>query len=201
MGIRPLGPAGMGCRLSLRDCGGAAPGPLQHPEEHRQALLRRAASPAAGAIVASTVFYYPTGFQTKPQAYLAVLLFIVPALLMVSTIRFRSFKTIDVGVRRRYQSSDRAGRRPGVAGHVPARGAAGDGLPLFRLAGFIGLAAAQAARPRARGYAAGGTVGRVIVTVVPLPRSLSTVIVPPWSSTLRFAMVRPSPVPLARVEK
>ena len=62
------------------------------------------ASPAAGAIVASTVFYYPTGFQTKPEAYLAVLLLIVPALLMVSTIRFRSFKTIDVGIRRRYQS-------------------------------------------------------------------------------------------------
>jgi CDP-diacylglycerol--serine O-phosphatidyltransferase len=62
------------------------------------------ASPAAGAIVAATVFYYPGGFQTKPAAYLAVLLLIVPALLMVSTIRFRSFKTIDVGVRRRYQT-------------------------------------------------------------------------------------------------
>jgi CDP-diacylglycerol---serine O-phosphatidyltransferase len=62
------------------------------------------ASPAAGAIVAATVFYYPTGFQERPEAYLAVLLVIVPALLMVSTIRFRSFKTIDVGVRRRYQT-------------------------------------------------------------------------------------------------
>jgi CDP-diacylglycerol--serine O-phosphatidyltransferase len=62
------------------------------------------ASPAAGAIVASTVFYYPEGFQTKPTAYVAVLLVIVPALLMVSTVRFRSFKTIDVGVRRRYQT-------------------------------------------------------------------------------------------------
>jgi CDP-diacylglycerol--serine O-phosphatidyltransferase len=62
------------------------------------------ASPAAGAIVASTVFYYPQGFQAKPAAYLAVGLVVVPALLMVSTMRFRSFKTIDVGVRRRYQT-------------------------------------------------------------------------------------------------
>jgi len=62
------------------------------------------ASPAAGAIVAATVFYYPAGFQGKPEAYLAVVLLIIPALLMVSTIRFRSFKTIDVGVRRRYQT-------------------------------------------------------------------------------------------------
>jgi CDP-diacylglycerol---serine O-phosphatidyltransferase len=62
------------------------------------------ASPAAGAIVASTVFYYPQGFQSRPAAYLAVVLVIVPALLMVSTVRFRSFKTIDVGVRRRYQT-------------------------------------------------------------------------------------------------
>ena len=62
------------------------------------------ASPAAGALVAATVFYYPTGLQAKPEAYLAVLLVVLPALLMVSTIRFRSFKTISFGVRRRYQS-------------------------------------------------------------------------------------------------
>jgi CDP-diacylglycerol--serine O-phosphatidyltransferase len=62
------------------------------------------ASPAAGAIVASTVFYYPAGLQGRPEAYLAVLLLVVPALLMVSTIRFRSFKTIDIGIRRRYQT-------------------------------------------------------------------------------------------------
>jgi CDP-diacylglycerol--serine O-phosphatidyltransferase len=62
------------------------------------------ASPAAGAIIASTVFYYPVGLEAKPEAYLAVVLVIVPALLMVSTVRFRSFKTIDIGVRRRYQT-------------------------------------------------------------------------------------------------
>ena len=61
------------------------------------------ASPAAAAIVASTVFYYPDGLQSRPQALLGVVLVVVPALLMVSTLRFRSFKTIDLGERRRYQ--------------------------------------------------------------------------------------------------
>ena len=61
------------------------------------------ASPAAAAIVASTVFYYPTGLLARPEAFLAVVLVIVPALLMVSTIRFRSFKTVDLGQRRRYR--------------------------------------------------------------------------------------------------
>lgn len=62
------------------------------------------ASPAAGALIAATVFYYPAGLPDRPEAFLAVPLVIVPALLMVSTIRFRSFKTIDIGIRRRYQS-------------------------------------------------------------------------------------------------
>ena len=61
------------------------------------------ASPAAAAIVASTVFYYPDGLKTRPEAFLGVVLVVVPALLMVSTIRFRSFKTIDMGERRGYQ--------------------------------------------------------------------------------------------------
>ena len=61
------------------------------------------ASPAAAAIVASTVFYYPQGLRGRPEAFLGVVLVVVPALLMVSTIRFRSFKTIDLGERRRYQ--------------------------------------------------------------------------------------------------
>jgi CDP-diacylglycerol---serine O-phosphatidyltransferase len=60
------------------------------------------ASPAAGAIVAATVFYYPVGLHTRAQALFGVVLVVLPALLMVSTIRFRSFKTIDMGQRRRY---------------------------------------------------------------------------------------------------
>jgi CDP-diacylglycerol--serine O-phosphatidyltransferase len=60
------------------------------------------ASPAAAAIIASTVFYYPVRLTTRPEALLCVVMVVVPALLMVSTIRFRSFKTFDLGERRRY---------------------------------------------------------------------------------------------------
>ncbi|MEW6321788.1 MAG: CDP-diacylglycerol--serine O-phosphatidyltransferase [Acidobacteriota bacterium] len=61
-------------------------------------------SPAAAAIPAATVFYYPAGLQARPEAYLGLAVMLVPALLMVSTIRFRSFKTFDLRARRRYQS-------------------------------------------------------------------------------------------------
>ena len=60
------------------------------------------ASPAAAAIIASTIFYYPTGLHTRGEAWLGVVMVLVPALLMVSTIRFRSFKTFDLRARRRY---------------------------------------------------------------------------------------------------
>jgi len=59
-------------------------------------------SPAAAAVPATTIYFYPEGFQS-PLAALAVLaLVIVPGLLMVSTIRFYSFKTIDLQSRRAY---------------------------------------------------------------------------------------------------
>jgi CDP-diacylglycerol--serine O-phosphatidyltransferase len=57
-------------------------------------------SPAAAGLVAATVFYFPQGLQTKPIAWLGMVMLIVPALLMVSTIRFQSFKTFDLGMRR-----------------------------------------------------------------------------------------------------
>src|SRR5687767_15893270 len=59
-------------------------------------------SPAAAAVPAATVFAYPAGVTTSPQALLVVAMVVVPALLMVSTIRFRSFKTFDLGARRSY---------------------------------------------------------------------------------------------------
>jgi CDP-diacylglycerol--serine O-phosphatidyltransferase len=59
-------------------------------------------SPAAAAVPATTIFLYPEGFQS-PLAALAVLaLVIVPGLLMVSTVRFYSFKTLDLQSRRAY---------------------------------------------------------------------------------------------------
>jgi len=57
-------------------------------------------SPAAAGLVASTVFYFPEGLQAKPLAWIGVVMLMVPALLMVSTIRFQSFKTFDLGMRR-----------------------------------------------------------------------------------------------------
>jgi CDP-diacylglycerol--serine O-phosphatidyltransferase len=57
-------------------------------------------SPAAAGLVAATVFYFPEGLQAKPLAWLGVVMLIVPALLMVSSIRFQSFKTFDLGMRR-----------------------------------------------------------------------------------------------------
>ncbi|MCC7179120.1 MAG: CDP-diacylglycerol--serine O-phosphatidyltransferase [Acidobacteria bacterium] len=60
-------------------------------------------SPAAAAIPAATVFYFPDGMQTYPQALPALAVVLVPALLMVSTIRFRSFKSLDLGTKRSYR--------------------------------------------------------------------------------------------------
>jgi CDP-diacylglycerol--serine O-phosphatidyltransferase len=59
-------------------------------------------SPAAAAIPAATVFAYPWGMQSYTEALPALAIVIVPALLMVSTIRFRAFKNIDLAARRKY---------------------------------------------------------------------------------------------------
>jgi CDP-diacylglycerol--serine O-phosphatidyltransferase len=59
-------------------------------------------SPAAAGVPAATVFSYPAGLVNSTEALAALAMMLVPALLMVSTIRFRSFKTIDLRVRRPY---------------------------------------------------------------------------------------------------
>jgi CDP-diacylglycerol--serine O-phosphatidyltransferase len=59
-------------------------------------------SPAAAAIPAATVFAYPTGLYDYREALPALAMVLVPAVLMVSTIRFRSFKTLDSQSRRPY---------------------------------------------------------------------------------------------------
>lgn len=59
-------------------------------------------SPAAAAVPAATVFAYPQGLLDFQHSLLALPMVVVPAILMVSTIRFRSFKTIDLQVRRPY---------------------------------------------------------------------------------------------------
>jgi len=59
-------------------------------------------SPAAAAIPAATVFVYPMGLNDYRAALPALAMVLLPAALMVSTIRFRSFKTIDLQSRRSY---------------------------------------------------------------------------------------------------
>lgn len=60
-------------------------------------------SPAAAGVLASTVFFYPEGLTQFRSSLPAILLVVVPALLMVSTVRFRSFKTIDLQARRPFR--------------------------------------------------------------------------------------------------
>jgi len=59
-------------------------------------------SPAAAAVPATTIFLYPQGFRSPLEAVAVLALVIVPGLLMVSTIRFYSFKTVDLQSRRAY---------------------------------------------------------------------------------------------------
>jgi CDP-diacylglycerol--serine O-phosphatidyltransferase len=60
-------------------------------------------SPAAAGVPAATVFAYPYGLHDVREALPALLMVVVPALLMVSTIRFRSFKTFDLQKRRPFR--------------------------------------------------------------------------------------------------
>jgi CDP-diacylglycerol--serine O-phosphatidyltransferase len=63
-------------------------------------------SPAAAAIPAATVFLastqYPDGLSDYREALPVLAMVLVPAVLMVSTIRFRSFKTLASPTRRPY---------------------------------------------------------------------------------------------------
>lgn len=59
-------------------------------------------SPPAAGVVASTVFAFPRELSGYPQLLAAVAVVVLPAILMVSTIRFRSFKTLNFGYQRTY---------------------------------------------------------------------------------------------------
>jgi CDP-diacylglycerol--serine O-phosphatidyltransferase len=54
-------------------------------------------SPAAAGVVAATIFAWPDLPSGSMHVLAPVTAMLVPALLMVSTIRFRSFKTINLG--------------------------------------------------------------------------------------------------------
>jgi CDP-diacylglycerol--serine O-phosphatidyltransferase len=72
------------------------------PARSTSATSWACSSPAAATVPASTIFAYPSGFQEPIGAIPVLALVLVPAFLMVSTIRFRSFKTFDLQARRSY---------------------------------------------------------------------------------------------------
>ena len=59
--------------------------------------------PAAAAVIASTVFIYPYGLYDYRAALPALVMVLVPAVLMVSTIKYRSFKDLDLRSRRSFR--------------------------------------------------------------------------------------------------
>ncbi len=59
-------------------------------------------SPAAAGVPAATIFFYPYPLMGKAEAMAAIAVVVIPAILMVSTIRFRSFKTINFGWEQSY---------------------------------------------------------------------------------------------------
>src|SRR5437016_1213085 len=60
-------------------------------------------SPAAAAVPAATVFMYPYGLYDYRAALPALVMVLLPAVLMVSTIKYRSFKGLDLKSRRSFR--------------------------------------------------------------------------------------------------
>ena len=120
-------------------------------------------SPAAAVVPAATVFAYPAGFQGYAEAWPVLSMVIVPALLMVSTIRYRSFKTLDLQSRRSYPVLFLVAGARGT-GFVATLPAAGNGLHLPRLGVYrSGMAPASSpatSEGRERGASGGAPVGK-----------------------------------------
>jgi CDP-diacylglycerol--serine O-phosphatidyltransferase len=75
---------------------------IQSPAQLDKRYFVGMPSPAAAGVIASTVFAWPYPLVGVPQATVAMAVVLVPAALMVSTIRFRSFKAINFGWSRSY---------------------------------------------------------------------------------------------------
>ena len=157
-------------------------------------------SPAAAGVIASTVYLYPWGLQDPRARRPALAMVLVPAFLMVSTIRFRSIKAIDVGWRR---SPSRAVPRRRRARGDRARTRALALVVLSYLRTFVGaagrprrhVAPEATTAPLRRHRQCDGHDRR------PRPFSLCTSIVPPLNSMFRRAIGSPRPVPVVFVEK
>jgi CDP-diacylglycerol---serine O-phosphatidyltransferase len=57
-------------------------------------------SPSAAGIPAATIYFYPYAITERGPAIIALVMLMVPALLMVSTFRFRSMKTLNLAAPR-----------------------------------------------------------------------------------------------------
>jgi CDP-diacylglycerol--serine O-phosphatidyltransferase len=110
-------------------------------------------SPAAASIPASTVYMFPDALTDYRAALPVLAMVLVPALLMVSTIRFRSFKTIDLQIRRSYTVLFLiAVAMAAVATHL--RFALVAASYTYLVSAFIGLAASRLKR---RAHVSGGS--------------------------------------------
>ena len=158
-------------------------------------------SPAAAGVIASTVYLWPWGLQDPRAAAPALAVVLVPAFLMVSTVRFRSIKAIDVGWRRSYFALFLGAivialiaTNPRLALVVMAYS-----YLVWRRRHLRGTARLRRRPPPVPDRPE--AIGSFMVTAVPRPFSLSTETVPPLNSMLRSAIGRPRPVPVVLVEK
>ena len=101
-GLSPLGRLGWAAGFMFVACAAMrlARFNIQHVSDKRYFVGMP--SPAAAAIPAATVYLYPDGLYDYRAALPALAMVLVPAVLMVSTIRFRAFKTIDSHTPRPY---------------------------------------------------------------------------------------------------
>jgi CDP-diacylglycerol--serine O-phosphatidyltransferase len=60
-------------------------------------------SPSAAGIPAATIFFASAPITDRGPAFLALAILLVPAVLMVSTVRYRSMKTLDLSSPRSYK--------------------------------------------------------------------------------------------------
>jgi CDP-diacylglycerol--serine O-phosphatidyltransferase len=70
---------------------------IQSPSQLDKRFFVGMPSPAAAGVVAATVYAWPYPLVGVPQSVAAMGVVLVPAALMVSTMRFRSFKSINFG--------------------------------------------------------------------------------------------------------
>jgi len=103
-GLQPLGRLGWAAGFMFVACAAMrlARFNIQHGGDKRYFVGMP--SPAAAAVPAATVYAYPWGLYDYREALPVLLMVLLPAALMVSTMRFRSFKTFDLQNRKPYQA-------------------------------------------------------------------------------------------------